>query len=51
MQCDDADVMRMQKRKTNKNVIWEKTQDITADTTNKGSHPEIHATAGGEEWV
>ena len=47
MRCDDADVMMMQKEKqTNKNLIWGKPRDITTDTTNKGSRPEIHATTG-----
>ena len=34
-------------QKNNKQfLIWEKTPDITTDTTNKGSRPEIRATIG-----
>ena len=48
MRCDDVDVMMMQKK--NKQIlIWGKPRDITTDTTNKGSHPEIHDTVGGEK--
>ena len=42
------DVMMMQKEKQ-ANIIWGKPRDITTDTTNKGSHPEIHATTGGKK--
>ena len=46
MRCDDADVMMMRKKKNKQNLIWGKPRDITTDTTNKGSRPEIHATVG-----
>ena len=49
MRCHDADVMMMQKKKNKQNLIWEKPRGITTDTTNKGSRPEIHATAGEEK--
>ena len=46
MQCDDADVMVMPKKKNKQNLNWGKARDITTDTTNEGSRPEIHATIG-----
>ena len=42
----DDDVMMMQKQNNKQILIWGKPRDITTDTTNKGSRPEIHATAG-----
>ena len=39
------DVMMMQ-NKNKQIIICGKPRDITTDTTNKGCHPEIHATVG-----
>ena len=35
------------KSKIKQNLIWGKPRDITTNTTNKGSRPEIHATVEG----
>ena len=47
MQGDWMHDVMMMKKKTN--LIWGKPRDITIDTTNKGSRPEIHATVGEEK--